>query len=438
MEAADLNSDHVRRISAAESLVIRQISLRLLPILFLLYVFIYLDRVNVGIAALEMNGALMFSSATFGVGAGIFFIGFAAFAVPSNFILLRIGPRRWIAQITIFCGLLACGTMLVRTPLQFYVVRFLLGVAEAGIAPGVFYYLSYWFPEAYRARAISAFTVSIPLSQAVGGPVGGALLNLNGIGGLAGWQWLFLMEGLPSVLLGVILLRFLTERPDQARWLSQEQRDWLAGCTEMERRHTTMPGMSPLRALRHGTVWTLSLPFFAFYTVVLAITFWTPIIIRDALHTSDSITALITGAIALLAAIAFPLSAKISDRTDDRCALTALGLVLATIGCAGVAVFRHSPVCLIGIILVQLSNSLVITSFWCLPTKLLKGTSAAPAIALLLAIGSTGGFFGPSIFGALRTITGSDVAGLCALASLALLGSLICMRLRRLPVFSPP
>jgi ACS family tartrate transporter-like MFS transporter len=398
-------------------------------------VFAYLDRVNVGIAALEMNSALKFTSATFGLGAGIFFIGYALFAVPANFVILRVGARRWVAAIAILWGLLACGTMLVRTPAQFYTVRLLLGVTEAGLFPGVIYYLSNWFPETYRARAIAGFTIAIPLSQAVGGPLGGALLTLNGASGFAGWQWLFLIEGLPSVLLGAILLGFLTERPEQAGWLSQEQRDWLVCCLETERNKTTLPAISPLRALGNGTVWTLSAPFFAYYTVSLAIIFWKPILIREALHTSDSLTASITGAIALCEAAAFPLCGMLSDRWGDRCALTALGLILATIGCAGLALLPHSQLMLLALFLVSLCNAVVMTSFWCLPTQLLKGPAAAPGIALLVAIGSTGGFFGPSLFGALRSATGSDVAGLSALAVLALLGSLMCMRLRRLPVF---
>jgi MFS transporter, ACS family, tartrate transporter len=207
---------------------VRQASLRLLPFLFLLYILCYLDRSNVSIAALQMNKELTFSSATFGFGAGIFFLGYALFEVPSNLILARVGARRWLARIAITWGLLACAMIFVRTPAQFYTVRFLLGVAEAGFFPGVLYYLSQWFPMTYRARAISAILIGIPLSGALGGPLGGALLGLSGVGHLSGWQWLFLIEGLPPVLLGIAALGYLTERPEDARWLSGEQQRWLS------------------------------------------------------------------------------------------------------------------------------------------------------------------------------------------------------------------
>jgi MFS transporter, ACS family, tartrate transporter len=203
---------------------VRQASLRLLPFLFLLYILCYLDRSNVSIAALQMNKELKFSSATFGFGAGIFFLGYALFEVPSNLILARVGARRWLARIAITWGLLACAMIFVRTRAQFYTVRFLLGVAEAGFFPGVLYYVSQWFPMTYRARAISAIVIGIPLSGALGGPLGGALFGLSGVGHLSGWQWLFLIEGLPPVLLGIVAPGYLTERPEDARWLSGEQR----------------------------------------------------------------------------------------------------------------------------------------------------------------------------------------------------------------------
>src|SRR5262249_49034631 len=195
------------------------VSRRLLPLLFLLYLFWLLDRIHVGMAALEMNAALRFDPATFGFGAGIFFLGYALFEVPSNLILARVGARRWIARIAITWGLLACGMAWVRTPAQFYTMRFLLGVAEAGFFPGVIYYLSQWIPTAYRARAHAGFMIAVPSAQIVGGPLGGALLGLEGVGHLTGWQWLFLIEGLPAVVIGLTVLRFLTDYPNDADWL---------------------------------------------------------------------------------------------------------------------------------------------------------------------------------------------------------------------------
>ncbi|HEY6395479.1 MAG TPA: MFS transporter, partial [Candidatus Binataceae bacterium] len=320
----------------------RRVSLRLLPLLFLLFIVSYLDRANVGLAALQMNNELKFSSAAFGFGAGIFFLGYALFEVPSNLILARVGARPWLARIAITWGLLACAMMWVRTPAQFYATRFLLGAAEAGCFPGIIYYLSRWFPMTYRARAISGFAIAIPLSQAIGGPLGGVLLGLAGVGHLSGWQWLFFIEGLPAIFLGVAVLAYLTERPADARWLSTEQRGWLADRLERERQQTVVAHISPLQALGNALVWALAVPYFAAYTVALVYVFWAPTLVRDALGTSNATTGLIIGAIALLAALVYPLAGILSDRWDERCALAALGLALGCAGCIGMALFAHS------------------------------------------------------------------------------------------------
>jgi MFS transporter, ACS family, tartrate transporter len=419
----------------AEGLTMRRVNLRVLPILFGLYVFAYLDRANVGIAALQMNSELKFSSAAFGLGAGIFFVGYALFEVPSNLILARVGARRWLARIAITWGLLASAMMCVRTPAQFYAVRFFLGVAEAGLFPGVIYYLSHWFPESYRARALSGFMIAIPLSQTLGGPLGGALLALKGVGGLSGWQWLFLIEGLPPVLLGAIALGYLTERPKDAGWLQREQRDWLTRCIEREHELTGATRLSPLRALGNRTVWLIAVPYFAFYTVALAFVFWTPTLVREALHTSDSTTATITGGIALCGLIAYPLAGILSDRWGERCALAALGLVIGCIGCVGVAFFPSSALRVISLLAIPLCSALFMTSFWCLPARFLAGPSAAAGIALVNTIGSSGGFFGPSILGYLRHATGNDAAALVTLAALEFFGAIVCAGLRRIAVF---
>ena len=414
----------------------RRVSLRLLPFLFVLYIFCYLDRSNVSVAALQMNSELKFSSAAFGLGAGIFFIGYALFEVPSNLILARVGARPWLARIAITWGLLACAMMWIRTPSQFYALRFLLGVAEAGFFPGVIYYLSQWIPATYRARALSGFVIAIPLSQVLGGPLGGALLALSGVARLSGWQWLFLIEGLPTVCLGVAVLGCLTERPEDARWLSGAQRNWLSQCLERERQ-TIAPHSSPLRALGDPLVWVLAVPYFAYYTVGLTYIFWAPTLVRDALGVSNAITGLITGGIALLAALAYPLAGIASDRWDARCGFAACGLALGCLGCIGAALFAHSLFRVASLVVIALVSPLLMTSFWCLPTKFLKGASAAAGIALINAIGSCGGFFGPSMFGLLRQTTGSDFGPFLGLAALALVGCLVCVGLRQVEVFKP-
>ena len=414
-----------------------QVSRRLLPLLFLLYLFCYLDRINVGMAALQMNAALRFDPATFGFGAGIFFLGYALFEIPSNVILARVGARRWIARIAITWGLLACALAWVRTPTQFYTMRFLLGVAEAGFFPGVIYYLSQWVPTAYRARSHAAFMIAVPSAQIVGGPLGGALLGLEGVGGLTGWQWLFLIEGLPPVVLGLIVFRFLTDYPKDADWLSGEERSWLSQRLEREQQQTEAADISILRALANPLVWVLTIPYFAFYTIALGYALWAPTLVRDALHTSNTTTGLVIGAIYALAVFVYFLAGAVSDRRDERCAVAAVGLALACAGCIGAAVIAPSPLRVAAFALIAMLSPLFLGSFWCLPTRFLKGPAAAAGIGLVSAIGSTGGFFGPSILGYLKQTTGSDVDAFLGLAALGLLGACVCLGLRRLPTLRP-
>src|SRR6059058_4326638 len=226
-------------ISPTEELsavTLRKITWRLIPFLFLLYTIAWLDRVNVGFAALEMTADLGFSSVTFGFGSGIFFLGYCLFEIPSNIILERVGARLWISRIMVTWGLISAGLMFVRTPAAFYLLRFLLGVAEAGFFPGVIYYLSLWYPAAHRARAIAAFMTAVPVTGLIGSPLSGALLDLDGIYGLAGWQWLFLLEGLPAIVLGASVIFYLDERPETTQWLAPEERDWLVDTLAAERR----------------------------------------------------------------------------------------------------------------------------------------------------------------------------------------------------------
>jgi sugar phosphate permease len=289
-----------------ERRTMRRVAWRLLPFLFTLYIFNFLDRTNVSIAALQMNDELKFSPAVFGFGSGIFFVGYSLLEVPSNLILAHVGARRWIARIMITWGILATAMLWVRTPLQFYAVRFLLGVAEAGFFPGVIFYLAQWFPMAYRARATARFTIAIPLSQAIGGALGGGLLGLGGVGHLSGWQWLFLLEGLPSVLLGVVVLFYLTDRPEDAGWLAGEERAWLSERLNRERGESpAAPPASVLRAIANPLTWVLSLADLAYYTVGVGYIFWAPQLVRSALGTRNVATGFVTAGIAVLAAAAY-------------------------------------------------------------------------------------------------------------------------------------
>ena len=305
--------------AALERDTMRLVGRRLLPFVFVLYVFNFLDRSNVGLAALQMNRDLRFSAGAFGFGAGVFFVGYALFEVPSNLLLVQVGARRWIARIMITWGILASALMFVRTPQQFYVLRFLLGIAEAGFFPAIIYYLAQWFPASMRARSSARFMIAIPLSGLLGGPLGGWLLGFESRMGLHGWQWLFLIEGIPSVLLGLITLRYLTERPDQATWLSAAQRGWLADRLARDRRASPAEhGLPPLRALAHPLVWLAALPEFLVTTAGYAYLFWAPLIVRDTLHLSTAQIGWFGGAVAVISAGAMLLVGASSDRTGDR------------------------------------------------------------------------------------------------------------------------
>jgi MFS transporter, ACS family, tartrate transporter len=321
--------------------------------------------------------------------------------------------------------------MFIRTPVQFYAMRFLLGVAEAGFFPGVIYYLGLWFPATYRARAISGILIGIPLSQVVGAPLGGALLGLTGVAHLSGWQWIFLVEGLPPIFLGFIALGYLTNRPGEARWLSTQQRDWLSNCLEHEGPPTIAAQASPLRALGHPLLWILIVPYFALCAIGYGAAAWTPLLVRDALGTINATTGLLVGGIYLLAALVYPLAGMLSDRWDDRCGWAALGLLFYGVGGIGVALLPHSILRLVALMVMHVGNPLFHCSFWCVPTKFLKGSSAAAGIALISSIGTSGGFFGPSIIGFLKDRIHSDSAAFLGLAVLALFGAIVCIGLRR-------
>lgn len=414
---------------------LRRASVHLLPYLFVLYVFNFLDRTNVGVAALQMNRDLAFSSEAYGLGAGVFFISYAIFEVPSNLILARVGARRWIARIMVSWGLVAAAMMFVRTPMQFYAMRFLLGIAEAGFFPGIVYYLSEWFPAAQRARAISRFMIALPLSGAIGNPVGVWLLQLDGRMGLAGWQWLFLLEGLPSVLLGISVLRLLPDGPRDARWLPPDERAWLLARLERDREESPAPAHhSALRALAHPMVWMVSLLYFLVVATAYVFTFWAPILVREVLGSSDTMTGAVIGLIACVAAVVMLANSAHSDHTRERPLHAAMGALVAAVGCAGVA-FGTTPAWqVLALALVTLGVNAFLVPFWCLPSLLFRGTAAAAGIALVNSLGNLGGFVGPAMFGRLRGVTGGETGAFLGFAVTSLVAVGICLWLRTHPL----
>jgi len=411
----------------------RRVSFRLVPFLFVLFLCNFLDRTNVGIAKLQMARDLTWlSESVYGFGAGIFFLGYSLLEVPSNLILARVGARRWIARIMISWGIVASAMMFVRTPLQFYVLRFLLGVTEAGFFPGIVYYLSEWFPSRDRARPMAWFMTAIPVSAAIGNPLSGWLLGLDGRLGLTGWEWLFLLEGIPSVLLGITVLGVLRDRPRDARWLSDEERTWLVTRLESDPDGRAAPhGLPPLRALAHPVLWLASLIYFLVMLGSFSYSFWAPTVVREALQADNLTVGLVTGAMAAFATVAMLVVGARADRTGERGGHASASLVIAALGWAGTALLPHPVARVLAFALVPAGIYGFLAPFWCLPTALLRGTAAAAGIALVNAVGTTGGFVGPYTVGLLKDATGGTAGAFAGLAVLALAAAALCLVLRR-------
>lgn len=419
-------------IALIERTTVRKVSRRLLPLLFLLFVAAFLDRTNVGLASLQMNHDLGLSAAVYGFGAGIFFVGYALFEVPSNLILARVGARKWLARIAITWGILACAMMFVRGPRSFYAIRFLLGLAEAGYFPGIIYYLSEWFPERQRARAISRFMIGVPLSGVIGGPAGGALLSLSGRLGLAGWQWLFLVEGIPAVVVGVIAFFFLTSRPAEAAWLEPDERAWLSERLEAERRARAGTSQTSfLRALTKGAVWGLAVIYFLAIAAELGPVFFGPVLVRDALHLGNSGVGLVMGGLGVLGVIAMLLNGAHSDGSGERVMHAVLPMGLVAVGFVVSAAIRQPAFMIVGLALIAVGINAFLPVFWCVPTALLEGTAAAGGIALINSIGNLGGFVAPALLGSGKESSGSYAGGLVVLAAFALASGLLILRFRR-------
>jgi len=384
--------------------------------------------VNVGFAGLQMNADLGFSSTVFGFGSGIFFLGYCLFEIPSNIILARIGARLWIARIMVTWGLISAGLMFVRTPVIFYLLRFLLGVAEAGFFPGVIYYLSLWYPTAQRARAIAAFMTAVPVTGLIGGPLSGALLELDGIYGLAGWQWLFLIEGSPAVLLGISVIFYLNDRPETAPWLTPAERDWLVERLAAER------NACPLRpnirvALTDPTVWKLGIIFLLVAAGFYGYSFWSPLVIKSFTGLSNFKVGLVLGAIGGITILGMLINSYHSDRTGERTKHIAMPLFVSAVGLIGCALLRQPVLAITALALVPLGHCASYGPFWSTPTQFLTGPAAAAGIALVTMIANVGGFAGPALIGVLKTRTGTHTEAFLLLGGLAVIAALFALRI---------
>jgi len=388
-------------------------------------------------AKLQMAHDLGLSASAYGFGVNIFFLGYCLFEVPSKILMARVGARRWMARIVISWGLIASAMTFVRTPAQFYGLRVLLGIAEAGFFPGIVYYLSQWFPTAQRARALSRFVIATPLSAMLGNPLAGWLMRFNGTLGLEGWRWVFLVEGIPSVLLGVITLVLLTDSPEHARWLSNEQRAWLAERLRRDGEDSAAPhGVSALRALAYPMVWLVSAPYFLWDMTFYGYMFWAPDFVRDTLRVSPVVTGLVTGFFACLGAVAVLAVGAISDRTGGRFQYMLAGFMLIMVGCLSVGLMPNAIGRVAGLGLVLVGDMTVLVPFWCLPTVLLRGRAAAAAIALVNSVGNLAGLVAPALLGWVKDATGSTRSGFLMLAVVPLGAMAVSLVLRRQTVFA--
>jgi MFS transporter, ACS family, tartrate transporter len=416
------------------TVTLRKITLRLIPFLFVLYIVAWLDRVNVGFAALQMNSDLGFSSAAFGFGSGVFFLGYCLCEVPSNLILHRVGARRWISRIMISWGAISIAMMFVRSTPTFYILRFLLGAAEAGFFPGMVYYLSQWYPEAQRARAIAAFMTAVPVSGVIGGPLSGALLSLNGTFGLAGWQWLFLVEGLPAILLGLTVLAYLTDRPDTAHWLSSAEKDWLVSKLAAERNTRSVYSTGIFAALTNPTIWQLGMIFLLAAIGFYGYSFWAPLVIKSLTGSSDVGVGIILGGISAATIIFMVFNSAHSDRTDERPWHVAVPLLITGAGFFGCALLQQPILAVFSLALVPIGHCAAYGPFWSMPPRFLTGAPAAAGIALVVTIANVGGFLGPTVIGAMKDRFGTHGPAFLLLAACAVIAAFLALRLRRVAV----
>jgi MFS family permease len=414
-------------MNAIEQSALRKAACRLVPVLTIAYVFNYLDRTVVGFAALTMNRDVGLSATQFGVGAGMFFVSYCLFEIPSNLALYRFGARRWIARIMMTWGLVSAATVFVVGPLSFYAVRLLLGLAEAGFFASVTYYLAAWFPARMRTRMLAWFLLGIPLSSVIGAPISGLLLALDGIWGCAGWQWLFIGVSLPCVALGLVVLRLLADKPQDAPWLTAEERAALAGLLASESRERPRSELWP--ALKDLRVLLLAVVQFGFTLSSYGIGIWLPLMLRDY-KLSNLAISLVAAVPYLFASATMMACAWRVDRTGRKivnlvitCCLAAAGLVVSVLTGELLLALTGLTLALIGVTTAR-------AIFWTIPTRFLAGVGAAAGLAFINSIGTAGGFFEPALMGWLKDATGSFQSGLLAMAGIMLATALVAASLK--------
>jgi ACS family tartrate transporter-like MFS transporter len=421
------------KTGATPDAVLRKVAWRLIPFIMLLYFVAYLDRVNVGFAALTMNADLGFTATVFGTGAGIFFLGYVLFEVPSNIALEKFGARRWIARIMFTWGIISCAMAFVQGEVSFYIARFMLGAAEAGFFPGMILYLTYWFPASQRARIIGTFFIAVPFSNVIGAPLSTALMGIEGVG-LRGWQWMFLLEGAPAILLAFVVLRYLTDRPGDAHWLSAEEKGVLIKALEAEQPSAVAPVARTLKqGLLNPRIWLFGAIYFGITVGIYGLGFWLPQILQGFGNLSR-------GEIGLIAAIPYAVASAVmffwsrhSDRTRERVWHVAMPAFMAGVGFVVAALLLSTPLlAFVGLILAASGVFAVVPAFWTLPLSVLGGAAAAGGIALVNSIGNLGGYLGPFIVGYFRDASQSYATGLLAMAGFITMTGLLALVAGRL------
>ncbi|ENZ79423.1 MULTISPECIES: MFS transporter [Ralstonia] len=397
---------------------------RILPFIFACYVISYLDRTNVGFAALTMNKDIGLTAEQFGFGAGLFFIGYFLFEIPSNLIMQKVGARIWIARIMITWGIFSMATAFVVGPKSFAAARFLLGLAEAGFTPGIYLYFTHWFPGKWRAKVTAAFLVGIPVANMVGSPISGALLELGGLHGLRSWQWLLLIEGLPAVLLGIACLFVLADRPEKAKWLTDDEKAVLARRLAMEQRAIASKHGTTLRdAMTNWRVFVLAFINFCGIVGSIGVGLWMPQIIKQ-FGVEHTVVGWLTAIPYALGAVVMLWWARMANRAQNRVPYVAAALVVAAVALAA-STALDAPALKLAALCVTVSGILAFqATFWAIPSTFLTGRAAAGGLALIVSVGNLGGFVGPSMIGAIKQYSQGFTAPLLAVSAVLLIGAL--------------
>lgn len=434
--------DDITTISALEEQTIKRITKRIIPFLIILFIMAFLDRTNIGFAALHMNDALGITQTIFGLGAGVFFLGYFIAEVPSNVLLHRFGARIWIARIMITWGIIAGLMGFIHSGTQFILLRFLLGIAEAGFFPGVIFYLTLWFPTKYRARVFATFYLGLPIAQIIGAPISVGLMQWGNTIGYEGWRLMYILEGIPSIILGLICLKYLTNNPKEAKWLSTEQREWLMTTLEREEKEKTTgipleKGEMIKQVFKNPLVWIMAFVYFGITSGSNAMFFFLPSVLESFRNTFGMQISLIQNGLLTaipyaFAAVGMVLWSRRSDRKQERYRHGACAALMASLAIAIALIVNQPWAIIVGFIFLAIGVFSAINIFWTIPGQTLTGVGAAAGIGLINSVGNLSGFTGPYLTGYLYTTTGTYTVAFLAIASFVAMGGLGLLLLAKL------